>query len=136
MNNWTAWVAGAALVTLGSALSAQNTPAPAPARQRRPRPRPAGPPPTPVLGDGPWDLQSQEAKLHVEVVSKGLDHPWGMAFVPDGSILVTERPGRLRVIRNGRARPDPDRRACRRSTPRASPGSPTSCSTRTSPATG
>jgi glucose/arabinose dehydrogenase len=52
-------------------------------------------------------VQSQEAKLHVEVVTKGLDHPWGMAFLPDGSILVTERPGRLRVIRNGVLDPTP-----------------------------
>jgi len=107
MKTWTAWVAGAALVSLGSALSAQNTPAPVPAPAAAPAARPAGPPPTPALGDGPWDLQSQEAKLHVEVVSKGLDHPWGMAFVPDGSILVTERPGRLRVIRNGVLDPTP-----------------------------
>jgi len=108
MKTWTALVAGVALVSLGSALAAQNTPAPAPAPAAAPpAPRPAGPPPTPALGDGPWDIQSQEAKLHVEVVSKGLDHPWGMAFVPDGSILVTERPGRLRVIRNGVLDPTP-----------------------------
>jgi aldose sugar dehydrogenase len=31
-------------------------------------------------------------------IVKGLDHPWGMAFLPDGSLLVTERPGRLRRV--------------------------------------
>ncbi len=36
------------------------------------------------------------------LVIDGLEHPWGMAFLPDGTILVTERPGRLRVIRDGK----------------------------------
>jgi aldose sugar dehydrogenase len=34
-------------------------------------------------------------------IATGLDHPWSMAFLPDGSILVTERPGRLRLIKGG-----------------------------------
>jgi aldose sugar dehydrogenase len=33
------------------------------------------------------------------LIAKGLDHPWGMAFLPDGTLLVTERPGRLRAIK-------------------------------------
>ena len=82
MRTWTALVAGIALVGLGSALAAQNTPAPAPAAA--PAPRPAGPPPTAPLGDGPWDVPSQEAKLHVEVVARGLDHPSGRNAMPHG----------------------------------------------------
>jgi len=34
----------------------------------------------------------------VQVVAKGLDHPWSLAFLPDGRMLVTEKPGRLRVV--------------------------------------
>jgi len=34
-------------------------------------------------------------------VVKGLEHPWGMAFLPNGDILVTERPGRIRIVRSG-----------------------------------
>jgi aldose sugar dehydrogenase len=37
----------------------------------------------------------------VVTVATGLEHPWGIAFVPGGDILVTERPGRLRLIRDG-----------------------------------
>jgi glucose/arabinose dehydrogenase len=59
------------------------------------------------LGDGPWDFTSGQEKMLVTVVTKGVDHPWGLAFIPDGSMLVTERPGRLRVIRNGVLDPTP-----------------------------
>jgi aldose sugar dehydrogenase len=41
------------------------------------------------------------------VPTKGLNQPWSMAFLPDGSILVTERPGRLRIIRSGVLDPSP-----------------------------
>jgi aldose sugar dehydrogenase len=40
-------------------------------------------------------------------VVDGLQHPWGLAFLPGGEMLVTERPGRLRVVRNGQLVPDP-----------------------------
>jgi glucose/arabinose dehydrogenase len=41
------------------------------------------------------------------VATKGLNQPWSMAFLPDGAILVTERPGRLRIVRNGVLDPTP-----------------------------
>src|SRR3954469_14245556 len=36
--------------------------------------------------------------LRVQTVAQGLDHPWAVAFLPQGRYLVTERPGRMRVI--------------------------------------
>lgn len=44
--------------------------------------------------------------FRVATVVDGLEHPWGMAFLPDGAILVTERPGRLRMIREGALLPE------------------------------
>lgn len=41
---------------------------------------------------------SSAGELAVETVASGLEHPWGLAFLPDGRMLVTERPGRLRVV--------------------------------------
>jgi aldose sugar dehydrogenase len=41
---------------------------------------------------------SIEEKVGAETVAKGLEHPWALAFLPDGRILVTERPGRLRIV--------------------------------------
>ncbi|MGB7949004.1 MAG: PQQ-dependent sugar dehydrogenase [Candidatus Binatia bacterium] len=46
---------------------------------------------------------STNGVVQVESVAKGLEHPWALAFLPDGRILVTERPGRLRIVdRDGR----------------------------------
>src|SRR3954468_1571216 len=43
-------------------------------------------------------LPTQTAQLTVRTVTHGLEHPWSLAFLPDGRMLVTERPGRLRVV--------------------------------------
>jgi glucose/arabinose dehydrogenase len=60
------------------------------------------------LGDGPWTFDTAEQhRIRVVSIARGLMNPWGLAFLPDGSMLVTERPGRLRVIRNGVLEPDP-----------------------------
>jgi glucose/arabinose dehydrogenase len=45
--------------------------------------------------------------FRVETVADGLFNPWSIAFLPDGDILVTERPGRLRIIRDGALDPRP-----------------------------
>ena len=41
-----------------------------------------------------------------EVIIQGLEHPWGMTWLPNGDVLITERPGRLRLVRDGRLLPD------------------------------
>ncbi len=47
-------------------------------------------------------FQSSAGPLKVVTVARGLDHPWSVAFLPSGRMLVTERPGRLRIVtRNG-----------------------------------
>src|SRR5262245_12142335 len=64
--------------------------------------------PVPPLGAGPWVFDTAEhPKIRVSVVTKGLSHPWAIAFLPDGGMLVTERPGRLRIIRGGQLDPTP-----------------------------
>jgi aldose sugar dehydrogenase len=57
-----------------------------------------------VSQNGVFD--SEEHRYRVVAVATGLEHPWGMAFLPNGDLLVTERPGRVRLIRDGRLRPD------------------------------
>ena len=69
--------------------------------------RPLGIPLTP-LGAGPFVLDTAEQhRIRVTVVARGLVHPWALAFLPDGSMLVTERPGRLRIVRDGVLDPKP-----------------------------
>jgi glucose/arabinose dehydrogenase len=46
-------------------------------------------------------FKTEKAEIAVETAARGLEHPWGLAFLPDGRMLVTERPGRLRVVANG-----------------------------------
>ena len=48
-----------------------------------------------------------EVQLHVEVIAEGLEIPWGLAILPSGDLLVTERPGRVRLIQGGEIVPEP-----------------------------
>ena len=67
-----------------------------------------GPWNSPALSDAPFLFDSYEQRgLRAVVVAKGLSHPWSMAFLPDGSILITERQGRLRIVRDGKLDPTP-----------------------------
>jgi aldose sugar dehydrogenase len=63
-------------------------------------------------GYGPAVAQEQvhrsaEHDYRVVTVVDGLEHPWAMAFLPNGDMLVTERPGRLRIVRDGVLLPEP-----------------------------
>jgi glucose/arabinose dehydrogenase len=63
-------------------------------------------PPTIVDPDGAV-IRSEKQAFRIEVVARDLETPWGLAFLPDGRMLVTERPGRLRMVEKGRLLPDP-----------------------------
>jgi glucose/arabinose dehydrogenase len=52
-------------------------------------------------------VKTEAATFRVTEVVGGLEHPWAVAFLPDGGMLVTERPGRLRLVENGRLREAP-----------------------------
>lgn len=47
-------------------------------------------------------VASEKQTFRIEVLARDLEVPWGLEFLPDGRLLVTERPGRLRIFENGR----------------------------------
>ena len=60
------------------------------------------------LGEGPFTYHTAEQQdIRVAVFTGGLEYPYSMAFLPDGDLLVTERAGRLRIIRKGVLDPHP-----------------------------
>jgi glucose/arabinose dehydrogenase len=61
-------------------------------------------PPLPSL---PETVFSADYSIRVEQLAGGLQNPWSMKFLPDGDILITERSGRLRIIRDGVLDPEP-----------------------------
>ncbi len=56
---------------------------------------------------GPWTLPSRAGPIRVVPVGRDLVHPWSLAFLPDGDLLVAEQNGRLRRISDGRLEPGP-----------------------------
>jgi glucose/arabinose dehydrogenase len=64
--------------------------------------------PVPPLGAGPFVFDTAEQKqIRVTVLARGLTHPWAIAFLPDGAMLIPERSGQLRIVRNGVLDPTP-----------------------------
>ncbi len=61
---------------------------------------------TPIVAQSPV-MRSAHHDYRLVTVADGLIRPWSIAFLPDGDMLVTERPGRLRIVRNGTLLPDP-----------------------------
>jgi glucose/arabinose dehydrogenase len=103
--NWSRHLGAALAVAFGLSLAQDAAAQNAPPAAATAAPRPAGPPRTTPLEAGPFDFQSSAGKIHVEVVARRLDHPWSLAQLPDGTMLITERAGRLRIIRDGKLDP-------------------------------
>ena len=80
-------------------------------------------------------VSSQKHRFRVVTVVEGLEHPWSLTFLPDGGMLVTERPGRLRLVRQGRLDPQPVAGFCQPSPPKGKGGCWTWLCTRISPKT-
>ena len=87
--------AGLLALTAGAALPL--------AQQDRPNPAAASSPSTSNPPEQPLIVVTEnQRRLRIVPLARGLSHPWGMALLPDGrTILVTERPGRLRIVRDG-----------------------------------
>jgi glucose/arabinose dehydrogenase len=117
MTNRTAIVAFAAAVAVSAAVSSGRAQAPAAQGGARGAQAPAGrgaptaPPPiiwpSPPLPDEPMVFDTAIQHQIRVVPTKGFNQPFSMAFLPDGAILITERPGRLRIVRNGVLDPKP-----------------------------
>lgn len=97
-----AWIS--VIVLLACTRHASSNPAQQPVQQgKKPQPaetkKPEAPWQKPAFpGQTRAPAVTANVKFDVKTVTSGLEHPWSLAFLPDGRMLVTERPGRLRVI--------------------------------------
>lgn len=51
-----------------------------------------------TLSEKPLSVKTEAGNIQVKTIAEGLENIWGMAFLPDGTMLVTERPGRMRIV--------------------------------------
>jgi glucose/arabinose dehydrogenase len=105
-------IAAAMAVAVAGATAQQTPPAgrqggPPPGGGRGPQPggfqRMASLP----FPDAPQVVESIGLNLRVSPMFKGLASPWSLAFLPNGDMLITEKPGRLRIVRGGTLDPQP-----------------------------
>ncbi len=61
----------------------------------------------PAIGRAQDVIRSAKASYRLVTLSRNLEQPWAIAFLPDGRLLITERPGRLRIFANGRLESSP-----------------------------
>ncbi len=61
----------------------------------------------PAGNDQTYQTSNDQAQFRVETFVSGVEVPWGFAWLPNGDLLVTERPGRVRLIEGGKLRPEP-----------------------------
>ena len=63
--------------------------------------------PRPPLADPDGQvIKSEKQTFKIEMVARELETPWALAFLPDGRLLITERPGRLRIVEKGKLLPE------------------------------
>jgi glucose/arabinose dehydrogenase len=104
--------AGAVVLSVTAGLAQQAPPAGAqgaPAaggRQGQP-PNPFPRPPALPFPDAAQVVESSVQSVRVVPMLKGLQSPWSLAFLPNGDMLITEKPGRLRIARGGTLDPQP-----------------------------
>jgi glucose/arabinose dehydrogenase len=68
---------------------------------------PVGGQQNPELGSGPWIFGNGADRIRVVPVARELVHPWSLAFLPDGNLLVAEQNGKLRLIRDDALESEP-----------------------------
>jgi aldose sugar dehydrogenase len=84
------WGIGLSGAIAGCSLAANPTPSTAP---------------NPIAATTPTPTSQAPQTYRKTTLVEGLERPWGMAWLPDGSLLITEKAGRLRIVRNGRLDP-------------------------------
>ncbi|MEM1426414.1 MAG: PQQ-dependent sugar dehydrogenase [Cyanobacteria bacterium P01_H01_bin.130] len=117
INRYSLVMAGSAIAFLGAvSCTAQVQPEPEPAtppanadvpQSEAPTPEESTAPTSPTVEPTQAPTSTVNPDFELVTVLDNLEHPWGFAWLPDGDLLITERPGRLRLVRNGVLEPTP-----------------------------